>query len=272
MKPESYIGVSGFMSADEVRAALAHHTSSRRLMVGILASSKTLCGHPNRYPRRYPKPDQAGAIFVDDPRCLNLVHVAPGEVPSHEQVSDGDGGWATVKMGTGRIPFAVDLWRAMLLGGPLCHGVQVNKCWPGPSDVLDIRLFRDRYPCARVVLQIGPRAMSMGVPSHSGGLCLYQGAITDVLIDASAGRGVGLDPALAASWIQRVRERLPDVGIGIAGGLSAETLRDHEPLLRMSPGLSIDAEGQLRDDADGGGNLDLDKVAAYLRVAGDMLS
>lgn len=55
------------------------------------------------------------------------------------------------------------------------------------------------------------------------------------------------------------------LNIGIAGGLCAETLPAVASLVREY-GLSIDAEGRLRD-GDEGGVLDLDKVAAYLAAA-----
>ena len=58
-----------------------------------------------------------------------------------------------------------------------------------------------------------------------------------------------------------------DTRIGIAGGLCAKTILALAPVLRVRPWLSIDAEGRLRDGAEGGGNLDLNKVRAYLFAA-----
>ena len=57
--------------------------------------------------------------------------------------------------------------------------------------------------------------------------------------------------------------------VGIAGGLWAETLPAVADLVR--DGCSTDAEGKLRDDADGGGNLDLAKVRDHLRTHGEIL-
>ena len=53
----------------------------------------------------------------------------------------------------------------------------------------------------------------------------------------------------------------------IAGGLCAEAVPDVAHLIRS--GSSIDAEGRLRDDAPDGGNLDLERVRAYLQAAAE---
>jgi hypothetical protein len=40
----------------------------------------------------------------------------------------------------------------------------------------------------------------------------------------------------------------------------------------MRRGCSIDAEGKIRDDADGGGNLDPARMLAYLAAAGEVVA
>ena len=71
-----YVGVTGFMSRTEVSEALAMvpQGSTRRLMVGVLASSKTLAGQHNKWPGRYPKREAIASILTNDARALNLVH------------------------------------------------------------------------------------------------------------------------------------------------------------------------------------------------------
>jgi hypothetical protein len=58
------------------------------------------------------------------------------------------------------------------------------------------------------------------------------------------------------------------MGLGFAGGLDAESLPDIAHEVRTW-GASIDAEGRLRD-GDDGGVLCMDKVRAYLAVAGEI--
>lgn len=58
-----------------------------------------------------------------------------------------------------------------------------------------------------------------------------------------------------------------DIGLGVAGGLSAETLHLVEPLIEEFPDLSIDAEGRLRDESD---KLDLTAAKRYAVKSLDM--
>ena len=248
MRVSPYIGVSGFMSANEVRAVLAVFPDcGRQLMVGVLASSKTVFGAGNSKPRRYPKPDDIASIFIDDPRCLNLVHY--GADDDHDLMSILDG--------------------VMNIGGTTCHGVQVNVAWPNPKA---LRLFRYHNQAARIVLQIGPKCLQSWENAYEASerLASYKDVITDVLIDTSGGRGIGLDTAvLNVRWfIEACYKHLPRIGVGIAGALCAANLQHGTvayELLSYYGMLSTDAEGKIRDDADQGGNLSIDKTAAYSR-------
>ena len=244
-----YVGVSGFMSRAEVQAALAVFPDcGRDIMVGVLASSKSLCNQPLKQPLRYPKCEDIANIFVDDPRCLNLVHV----YNDHEWKSDVDGT---------TIPLIIDMFRAMDAGGPLCHGLQVNAARPTS---IDLQWFRDKHPSARVVLQVRP-AMIRVLEGHSRSRLNALGClanVTDVLIDASLGKGKTLNLDATRLSIDTIRHWSPDMRIGVAGGLCAATVSAIGALIRE--GVSVDAEGRLRDDTDGGGRLDMFEVQAYL--------
>ena len=94
----------------------------------------------------------------------------------------------------------------------------------------------------------------------------YAGLIDYVLLDRSQGAGEPLDPHFLYDFIKEITERV-DVGIGVAGGLSATTLRTSlEPLAGFASILSIDAEGKLRTEED---HLDIDQTAAYVKEAYD---
>lgn len=245
----NYVGVSGFMSRAEVDAALdAFPPIGRQLMVGVLASAKTIAGQTNKYPRRYPRAEDIAGIFSPSTRCLNLVHYATDEGQDPVRLVDG-------------------LTAAMLAGGPLCHGVQVNASWPSP---VALYTFGARFPTARVVLQLGPGSMACMDGDPAGIIARlaseYRGAMTDVLVDMSAGTGALVDPDAVRQLIKKLRERWPWT-VGVAGGLCAETLPAIGAALGNFEGVSIDAESRLRDDADGGGNLDLAKVSDYLSAA-----
>lgn len=303
MKRRPTIGATGVMSADDTRAIIKTYGEAWRplleatgrfepthdIMIGALAGLKTLRGNTNKYPLRYPKREDIAACFpacsscdgrgikvftpansalADDtriacPECspgprfrrVNLVHYATGGVTDPYELAD-------------------DLDIAMQWGGPRCDGLQVNASWPS---ALALGVFRQRHPDARLVLQLGPGALSL-MQYRPRAIAErvrddYGDVVTDVLVDVSGGRGL----AVNADQREALSNLLQDLAahgtwtIGMAGGLCAEALSDPETMpgwrkLLLS-GCSIDAEGRLRDDAEGGGNLVLDKVSAYLRAA-----
>ncbi len=207
-----YIGVTGLMSTAETQATVAAFpaTCDRALMIGVLASSKTLAGQPNKWPLRYPLPADIASIFSPDSRALNLVHYATGGEHDGRALADA-------------------FIRAMVAGGPLCHGLQINAAWPTPR-AFDI--FRDHYPQAWVVLQIGPSAMRE-LDHHVLNIAQrvrrdYGPVVTDLLIDASGGTGRPLDTVLASQLFDALK-CAGDWGVGVAGGLCAGALARTAP-------------------------------------------
>lgn len=245
-----YIGVTGFMSRTEVSEALAMvpQGSTRRLMVGVLMSSKTFAGLPNKWPGRYPKKEVAADIFIDDPRALNLIHY---NTDAHNTLQDQ----------------LIDITR--FIGSDRFDGFQLNVRWPGATD---IRNYQRMFPDKLIVMQIGGGALSDVEQIGRLGDILYLvydhraccGWIIDsILIDPSGGKGLPLDTTKGAEHLREAHHRFPEMGIGIAGGLGPETLHLIEPLMREFPNLSIDTEGRLRtpkpEDA-----LCLDAMRTYL--------
>lgn len=245
----TYIGVTGFTEAAQVTRALraVPKNSDRRFMVGVLASAKSLRGIPLKpeWRSRYPEIACIREIFPDDPRALNLVHYAPSKKhrkdTSHDLITLSD-----------------------VIGSRL-HGFQINAAWPREAD---LGVYREcGYLRQTVVLQIGREAiqemdsMSMAIAERVN---LYGGLIDGVLIDASGGMGVPFDPAFARVMISRIRARRPELGIGIAGGISLRTLDRVRALLEEFPDLNIDAESGLRTDDDA---LDEEAVGLYVRRA-----
>lgn len=219
-----YLGVTGFMSRAEVTEALAvvPQGSTRRLMVGVLMSSKTLVGQTNEWPGRYPLKENVKDIFVDDPRALNLIHYNT----DHPET------------------LLMQLIEITELAGPHLDGFQLNIAWPPISQLED---YWKAYPGKFLLLQIGGRAMSEVESMERFGELVgaYLPMIDAILIDPSGGKGEPLDAVKGAEYLRAVRQ-YPTLGIGIAGGLGPETLHLLDPLVREFSDLSIDAEGRLR--------------------------
>lgn len=245
---ESYVGVTGFTTTDEVRAAcsVASEVTERPLMVGVLVSAKTLRGVKNRYPLRYPPVESIADLFAaGGPNALNLIHYCDTAPPTWDVIAE-----------------------LREIGGPRLHGFQFNGAWPEPETlgklVDGFLSLCGEYP--RIVLQVRP--------GFARKYNAFPFGVTDVLLDASGGHGTPLDVFWieeAATWFGRY---LPNYKVGIAGGLDAESLT--APALTptvarlIRAGASTDAEGRLRDDAPGGGRMDMAKVAAYIRVVASL--
>lgn len=242
-----YVGITGFMSRGEVDACLAVLPEGLTLMCGVLVSAKTLRGERNKWWRRYPRPGDIAGIFSDDPRCLNLIHYSTGEQPP-------DGGLVC---------------HLQDIGGPECVGFQFNGAWPEPWTLAALA-------GGHVVLQVRPNEMqSVGMVDGLARLRQALGALrhcrAHILIDGSGGRGLPIEPEVADAWGMTIRGHFGDeVGLGFAGGLDADYLPRLAAEVR-SFGASIDAEGRLRD-GDEGGVLNLEKAAAYLRAAGEVMA
>ena len=143
------------------------------------------------------------------------------------------------------------LARASAIGGPNCHGVQINATrgvpWP---DVAALAEYRQRCQPQRIVLQAGREAMASvdGSPQALAQRCAaYAGIATDILVDASEGLGRPLDAARTAQYLDAIAAAAPNLGLVAAGGLCAANLAELlGPLLPAwggNGGISIDAGG-----------------------------
>lgn len=248
-KSGPYVGVTGFMSRIEVNQALAMvpQESTRRLMVGVLVSSKTLAGQQNKWPGRYPKRAAIASIFVNDPRALNLVHY--------------------------NTEYTETLFSQLIaittIAGHSLHGFQLNIAWPPISQLEDYwKVFPEKF----LVLQIGSKAIAQveSIERFTELVGAYLPMINAILIDSSGGKGKPLDPIKGAEHLSAVAH-YPTLGLGIAGGLGPTTLHLLDPLIQEFPDISIDAEGKLRTPQSKDA-LRVEAMQAYLEKAFLLLS
>ena len=248
-----YIGVTGVMTGEE---AVRLHTEYRRtfdrntakshdwpsLMVGGLVSSKTLFGETNKYPNRYPAVEVLSEVFIegDGYHTLNLVHYS---TDNPENLAE-------------EIDYVVDY------AGRNLTGIQFNAMWPSEKH---IAVIRQNHPNLFLVLQVGHRALESvcwkGYQLQNV-VKRYGESINGVLLDPSGGRGELLDAEKLSGMVRDLMEM--NLAIGVAGGLSAETMEVISPLADICSYLSVDAEGRLRDEDD---NLDFERVRPYFDAA-----
>jgi hypothetical protein len=250
MKKKSYVGVTGFMSPEEVKNTLNgidFKKADRLLMVGVLASLKTMMGLTNKWPNRYPLFGEIKNIFQKNEDCLNLIHYNTKEP-------------ATL------LPQLTEITAKV---GPILDGFQLNIAWPNP-DVL--WSYKHLNPEKTIVLQIGGHAFEQvgNNPSKlSTKLNEYQEVIDYVLLDPSGGLGQPFDPDKAKQYLEKLTRYEYQFGLGVAGGLSPSTLHLLEPLLKDYPNISIDAEGRLRTQED---SLDVEITRDYIQKSLELFS
>ncbi|MCK5044869.1 hypothetical protein KAR26_04055 [Candidatus Parcubacteria bacterium] len=239
-----YIGITGFMSSDEALHILnsVPFRAGPLVMIGVLASLKTIRGVKNKWPNRYPTMDRIAGIFPDHPLALNLIHYNTKEKDT----------------------LANQLIAMTEIGGVNLHGFQLNIAWPS-LDVL--HAYREAYPTKQIVLQIGEQAFEM--VNHSpeqlaSRVVEYDGLVEYVLLDPSGGYGKPFDSEHIRQYLLALREKNLDICFGFAGALSPATINLVEPLVKEFSRLSIDAEGCLRTPKD---HLDLNLASEYLRRA-----
>jgi hypothetical protein len=236
------------MTQAEVRATIAAYSKAwaeeapgreptHDLMIGVLATADTLAGKkPGKF-RRYPRVEDIADIFVTGPRVLNLVHYAGNKSPEN-------------------------LLTLRAAAGPRCDGYQFNGSWPEHGDMATLcGEHRQERPFTALRIVLQTRTLDFSTASAP--------LATDLLLDLSGGKGIPIDLPAA---VRMLRHSPWSRGIGLAGGFCAESLppawlfAEAAGVSMNLYGLSLDAEGKVRDDADGGGNLSVDKVTAYLRA------
>lgn len=252
MKPiRPYIGITGFMSRDEVKWAWNAFEKTRltddyMLMVGVLASLKTLYGHTNKWPNRYPAVKDISAIFRQNPDVLNLVHYNSKNT---------------------ELLFVQLMALTEFIGTQLFDGFQLNIPWPNELELVS---YKSHYPSKKIVLQVGGGALEM-IENSPGRLAerlmMYVEVVDYMLLDPSGGKGKLFDAKNMGDYLRTIKGLpLKNVGFGVAGGLSRSTMHLIEPLLEEFPDISIDAEGRLRNEND---YLDMNLVEGYISKASE---
>ena len=255
---QPYIGVSGFMSRKEVEYCLQFvpEGANRLLMVGVLASQKTIHGETNSHPKRYARRENYSEIFVDDPRVLNLIHFGTDN-PQYPSLYD-------------------DLMLCAEHAGPNLDGFQINAVWP---DAVALDKVKRQLPKARFVIQVSPhligyaslQTMQLVIIFNR----LYKAIADDIIIDFSRGQGTQLPTDIFLKYARAFnfdREH-PRFGLTGAGGLSeSNVVNVIGPIANEFTYMSVDVENGVRDVAEGGGNLVLDRTGKYIERSQEMFN
>ncbi len=244
-----YIGITGFSRTEEVSTALQAfpNNDNRKLMVGVLATYKSLRGLPmkSRWAKQTPKARNIRKLFFNDERVVNLVHFSTDEGQENSILTD--------------------MFKIHDLAGPNFHGFQLNIAWPEIHQLDDYRATMGwNY---RIILQLGQKAIGAAGGTVKGvveTLHHYVGVVDDILFDPSGGLGKPFNTEEAFNFLSAIAEQSWNIGLGVAGGLGPDSLDLINLLVRDFPSLNIDAQGRLRDVEN---DLNLNLVSAYLTKA-----
>jgi hypothetical protein len=226
-----YFGIAGISSPNEIKlitdnlpARMREKQFPHRLAIGVLATEKTIAGHPASKPKRYPPVEAWRSLVVPNKIGFGLIHYGFKSGSPDDQLA--------------KIPFPGNF-----------RGIQ----WNAPLDVVKKKAHIEALaPWAglRVVLQLRLE----GEPDASDLIAIARahqnrGAVTDFLLDASAGKAMNVD------YVDGVLKRFfgwfrDEVGIGVAGGLRPGAMSHVLGWLKLYPRMSVDIETGARDEAD----------------------
>lgn len=249
-----YIGITGFTHPYQVEQMLevrrqvtrTRAPTDRELHVGVMMSHKTLHGIPTKWSTLFPRNEALPLIFYSD-EAYNCLHYADYDVADPE--------------------VARSIWRGINFCGDKLHGLQLDMIWPDPKQIAAITR---RRPGLEIILQLGKHALEKydNDPKQvSQALVQYQYGdflLSRVLIDMSMGRGEEMKPEFTLSFIERIANEYPALGIVVAGGLGPDTLHLLDPILEVYPNVSFDAQGKLCFEEKGHNPTDWTVAAKYL--------
>lgn len=254
---QSFIGITDFTNAEQVsdmRAVLDDCRSTHALGVGVMTSYKLLNNIPTEWSKIAPRKELIEHIFLRTPGVMNVLHYADYDDMTGTQEID----------------------RALYWAGIYVDAIQFDMIWPS---VALVARAKERSPGVKAILQVGRQALARYGNSPlavSAFLAEYRRSdcLDYVLLDQSGGEGKTLDPRVQLSYLYRIRQDLPDVGLVVAGGLGPDTMSLIEPLAAEFKELSCDAQGRLRPEGKGAKEapVDWDRAARYLREASARLS
>lgn len=260
MIAKPYVGVTGAASCEEVESIIqAFITAGFTMdsphipMLGFLVSTENLKKPDTPIGNRYPRFNVVEDLLKQvKNRALAMIHYCQSKNPAE------------------RLPPAAEVIRifesADIYNSGLCKSVQLNTIWP---DKAQVRAIKIKYADMQIVLQLRREMIQ-------GQLCQdvvteirekYGKYLSYVLIDPSAGEGVEFDVAESTAFYHELKNQLPDLMVGFAGGLAGEDcegkLRTIVKELGGQADFCIDSESGFRDKPTD--TLEIERVRSHLQ-------
>lgn len=235
---ERYSGVCDVYSPEEARAMAdelreSRKNPNRKVMIGVMTHPLVLnpeMDDPEEVRPVFPAREVLAEGFTDDPDVLNTIHYADLYGPKKGQ------------------NIFNNLELAVKYGGEHLHAIQLDVTWPEPNE---IKRFKEKNPNIIIILQVGKFAIKdvEGDPQKvADRLREYGDSIDHVLLDMSMGKGKGMEAGGLLPLLRVIQKELPDLGLAVAGGLGPESVDDLKFIASEFPGVSIDAQGNVKKE------------------------
>ncbi len=267
---ERYFGVCDVLSPEQSRAMAEElrrnrKDPDRKVMIGVMAGHFSLRpDEPDPGDQRsvFPSRDEMSGGFTDDPDVLNTVHFADLYRPREVQT------------------LLDDLELVVQYGGENLHAIQLDVTWPNPGE---IDRFKERHPDVAIILQLGKFAFEEAENDPQNMVDLlreYGDSIDFALLDLSMGKGKSMESEGLLPLLRLIRQKLPGLGLAVAGGLGPDSMDVLEPIAKEFPDISIDAQGRLKPAnaaVDALGHMvstapaDLERANRYIEISSAML-
>lgn len=252
--PAQYVSITDFSSPRQVVQMLSILYASRitkaLLGVGAMMSRATLNELPSEWTKVFMPKERIAEVFIWNNRVFNTLHYADYE----------------------KLDLLENMEKATLWCGRNLNAIQLDMAWP---DLAIVKAYRSRHPDIKVILQVSGIALDC-VDSDPeelvGRLTLYGDSIDYCLLDKSMGRGLALDAKTLLPFARTITDKLPRLGIVVAGGLEPETVHLAEPIVREIPGVSLDAQSKLRKSGSAKDPIDWPLAEDFLRKSLGLLA
>jgi hypothetical protein len=235
MRP--YIGITDFtdnMELQTMQKVFDNYKSKNflhQLHVGVMMSHKTLYDMPTQWSEVFPEKTKIREIFCEKfaADVLYCLHYADSR--KRENL------WQSLR-------------DAISWGGVYMHALQLDLVWPDRHQIYAAITDSCSQNQLQIILQIGKQSFAE-IDNNPMQLIkkltkyAYDDTVHRVLLDKSMGRGVGMDAQALLPFVKAIKADLPQIGIGIAGGLGPETYALAEPILKLYDDISVDAQGHL---------------------------
>jgi hypothetical protein len=229
-----YIGIAGITSAIEIDTIVSMLPPAppgllHNVAFGVLATLDTLNGKVPKKPARYPPKNTWPALILPSTNvAMTLIHYGYKGGDPNEQLALLQDAFPSGCSGI--------QWNAPLEAIATEEHAEALACWAGLRVVLHLRLHE--HPSRLHLLD------DLVEIVH---LHMQHGAVTDVLLDASAGKGISLDIEYTYQALKRLERTFSgELGIGVAGGLTPNNLDVLVALTEEYPLVSLDVETGVR--------------------------